>query len=358
MARTAKLNTEGRPGRAGPSSWVAVSLAVLLAHWAALAWLAAGWQEPHALRPLATPMFTRQIAPEAPQPPPVSQPKAAPAPMKRSPSAMESVAVASLPASPTPTASLPEEATADTSLAANTTDTIATTPGDSAAAATTSTAAATAYLDSWPADTRLSYRLGGDFRGELHGSARVQWQREAQRYQVRIEIDIGWLASVAMTSQGEVMPDGLFPRAYEEQLPGKRRNALLDESSITLGNGSKVARPEGVQDTASQFVELAHQFATGRKALETGGQLSVWLARPGGVDLWTYDVVEQLTLQLPLLGPVQAFHLKPRPIAKPRGNITAELWLAPSLQYLPVRIRIQMGEASFVDLLAERIEQR
>ncbi len=357
MARTAKLSPDGRRGRAGISSWVAVSLTVLLAHWATLAWLAAGWKEPPALRPLATPMFTRQIAPEAPQRPPTPTPKAAPAPKKKALPAIESVANASLPESQTPTTALPEEASEDSSLAAGTTTQTTATPPGEASADTTATPA-NAYLDSWPADTRLSYQLGGDFRGELHGNARVQWQREAQRYQVRIEIDIGLLASVAMTSQGEVTPDGLFPRAYEEQLPGKRRNALLEEGSITLGNGSKVARPEGVQDTASQFVELAHQFATGRKALEAGGSLSVWLARPGGVDLWTYDVVEQVTLQLPLLGPVQAFHLKPRPIVKPRGNVTAELWLAPSLQYLPVRVRISLGEASFVELLAERIEQR
>ena len=53
-----------------------------------------------------------------------------------------------------------------------------------------------------------------------------------------------------------------------------------------------------------------------------------------------------------------AFHLKPRPIANARGNITAEMWFAPSLQYLPVRIRVNMGETAFVDLMVEKIEQR
>jgi hypothetical protein len=55
---------------------------------------------------------------------------------------------------------------------------------------------------------------------------------------------------------------------------------------------------------------------------------------------------------------VQAFHLKPRPIANPRGNITAEMWFAPSLQYLPVRIRVNMGDDVNIDLIVDKIEQR
>jgi hypothetical protein len=86
--------------------------------------------------------------------------------------------------------------------------------------------------------------------------------------------------------------------------------------------------------------------------------VDVWLARPGGVDLWTYDVVGIEPLALDKLGTVAAYHLKPRTIANARGNITAEIWYAPSLQYLPVRIRINTGEADYLDLAVQAIEQR
>ena len=135
------------------------------------------------------------------------------------------------------------------------------------------------------------------------------------------------------------------------------RRATLREETILLGNGQVVPRPAGVQDTASQFVELSHRFASGRERLEVGRSVQVWLARPGHLALWTYDIVARETLQTPGLGPVEAFHLKPRPLANPRGNITAEMWFAPSLQYLPVRIKVNMDPA-YVDLLVESIEQR
>jgi hypothetical protein len=119
-----------------------------------------------------------------------------------------------------------------------------------------------------------------------------------------------------------------------------------------------VPRPPGVQDAASQFVELAHRFASGEDRLEVGRSVTLWLARPGGVDRWTYDIVGRDTLQTPQLGPIDAFHLKPRPLDQPRGNITAEIWFAPSLQYLPVRIRLDMdGKDTYLDLVVLDIQQ-
>ncbi len=214
-------------------------------------------------------------------------------------------------------------------------------------------------LDGWPADTRLSYRLGGLFRhGELHGNARVQWQRLDQRYQTRVDIDITLLVSLAMTSQGEVTPEGLKPQAYEELRRGGARTARMDEDSIVLSDGRRLQRPPGVQDTASQFVELSHRFSSGKEALEVGRSVNIWMARPGGVDLWTYDIIGLDTLRTPDFGPVEAYHLIPRPIEKARGNITAEIWFAPSLQYLPVRIKVNMGEDTYVDLMVQKIEQQ
>lgn len=226
------------------------------------------------------------------------------------------------------------------------------------AVADTATAPAAPGLEDWPLDTRVNYRLGGVFRsGNLHGDARVQWLRRDQRYEVRIDIDVTLLARLVMTSQGEVTPHGLNPGIYEEQRRSGMRRATLREDTILLGNGEVVPRPAGVQDTASQFVELSHRFASGRERLEVGRSVQVWLARPGHLALWTYDIVARETLQTPGLGPVEAFHLKPRPLANPRGNITAEMWFAPSLQYLPVRIKVNMDPA-YVDLMVESIEQR
>jgi Protein of unknown function (DUF3108) len=331
---------------------------VILLHTLVLAWLASQWHQPAPLQTVPPPIFTRQITrPTAP----VQALHARAASQRVSPSdaarpvpATESDRPQPPPAEASPPAPATEPAvTTSASIpdaASPTTPRPADTPVDTRGAGSTT--------GEWPADTRLSYRLGGHFRGELHGDARVQWQHEAGHYQTRVEIDIGWLIRASLTSQGLVGPANLHPLIYEEQVRGVRRRVVLDERGITLQGGARVARPDAVQDTASQFVELAHRFATGQASLEVGHPVTVWLARPGGVDLWTYDVTERVTLATPALGPVDAFHLKPRPLAQPRGPITAEIWFAPGLQYLPVRIRIQLTGDSFIDLLVDKIEQR
>ena len=227
-----------------------------------------------------------------------------------------------------------------------------------AAAAAASAAAAAASLDRWPTDTRLTYQLTGYFRGPLVGDARVLWQREGDRYQVRLDVSIPLFGTQVLTSQGAVAPDGLLPRAYEELRPGKRRFAQLGDEVVVLENGRTLPRPPGVQDTASQFMELSQRFATGKDVLEVGRTVTVWLARPGGLDQWTYDIVERETLRTPQLGELEAFHLKPRGLGMPRGNISAEMWIAPSLQYLPVRIKVLMGNEAWLDLVVDHIEQR
>jgi hypothetical protein len=224
--------------------------------------------------------------------------------------------------------------------------------------------------DTWPAATRLSYVVTGYYRGDLHGSARVQWQREGDtgatgaantRYQVQLDLYALGFTLFTMTSQGELGTQGLSPKVYEERRPGGARRVWFEGDLLRLDDGRKVPLPALAQDTASQFVELGHRFSTGREVLQVGREVAIWLARPGGVDLWTYDVVGEETLRAGELGNISAFRLKPRPLANPRGNVMAEIWFAPSLQFLPVRVRISMGleqgSETFVDLLVERIEQ-
>ena len=335
---------------------------VLLVHTLALNWLSRELAQAPLLQPLATPMFTRLLQPEAPAAVPAPPRKPAAARPKRA--AVTAITRAgALP--PAPAASAPEppaqpvaQPAQEPASAPESTTAAATPPAPEPAQPASAPAANS--LDSWPADTRLNYRLGGQYRGtaELHGSARVQWQREGERYQTRVDMVLTGLTSFVMTSQGEVTPQGLLPRVYEELRTSGPRGARLGDDTIALANGSSVPRPPGVQDTASQFVELSHRFATGKDALEVGRSVSFWMARPGAVDLWTYDIVGKEMLQSSELGSFEAFHLKPRPIANPRGNVTAEMWFAPSLQYLPVRIRVNMGEATYVDLMVVKIEQR
>nr|WP_236599158.1 DUF3108 domain-containing protein [Ramlibacter monticola] len=324
------------------------------------------------LQPAAPSPVVAAAAPVAPAKPPA---RAAPKPKPPASSAKEveekppePVAQAEPPPELPPppeeaVAQAPEPAASEPLAAASAALTAASEPVAAASApagAASAPATDTASLDQWPTDTRLTYEVTGEYRDRVHGEAHVQWQREGNRYQVRLDVTIRIVVPITqtLTSQGEVTPAGLLPRAYEElRTGGKRRTTQFGDEVVITEKGT-LPRPPGVQDTASQFVELSQRFATGKEVLAVGRTVKFWLARPGGMDEWTYDVAERETLHLPRLGPVETFHLKPRPIANPRGNITAEMWFAPSLQYLPAKIRVIMGTEAWLDLVVDQIEQR
>jgi len=286
----------------------------------------------------------------APAPPPPAR-----APKRRAPvrpaepaaSAAEAVAAAaSEPISPPPAETVVAQAPAP--------------PEPPASAAAPPAAAASAFQ--WPGSTRLSYVLTGHYRGEINGSAQVEWVRVGMRYQVHLDVVVGLpfapLLTRRMTSEGQLTPQGLYPERYDEEskqaFRDRRRLAIrFEDDGIVMPDGRRRERWAGVQDAASQFVQLSYLFTTQPELLTPGRTVEVPLALPRNVDRWIYDVLALEPVDTPF-GAVDAFHLKPRRVATRGSDLTAEIWFAPTLAYLPVRIRIRQDADTFIDLVIRR----
>jgi hypothetical protein len=213
----------------------------------------------------------------------------------------------------------------------------------------------------WPPSTRLSYTLSGDFRGPVVGTATVEWLRSGARYQVHMDVSAGLLFSRRVSSEGEITPEGLQPRRYDEETKvvwrdARRLTVWLDGDRVRLSNGTEAPRPAGVQDSASQFVQMTWLFTTRPQLLERGRTVEIPLALPRRVEPWVYEVLETETLYTPA-GPVEAVHVKPRREGR-TNELTAEMWVAPSLQYLPVRLLIRQDAQTYIDLLIDRLPQQ
>ncbi len=237
----------------------------------------------------------------------------------------------------------------------------AATPGPNGVAAPEAAASSARAGFEWPPSTQLRYVLKGNYRGEVEGSARVQWVRQGPRYQVQLDVAIGPsfapLMSRSMVSEGEVSDQGLAPRRYEERTRigfSSRQLAMsFDRDRATLANGSSVTAPRGMQDASSQFVQLSYLFTMNPGLLKPGATVAFPVALPRRVDQWTYDVVGEEILATPI-GDLKTFHLRPRRDSPRQGELVAQAWYAPSLQYLPVRILIHQDAETFIDMLLER----
>lgn len=235
----------------------------------------------------------------------------------------------------------------------------------SAAPAPAPTGAARATAFAWPASTRLSYVLTGNYRGDIHGTAQVEWVRSGNHYQVHMDVTVGLsflpLMSRRMTSDGQLTPEGLVPRSYDEdsKVAGRdrwRSTIRFEPDGIFLPNGRRRERWSGVQDAASQFVQMTYLFTIKPELLTPGNTVEIPLALPRNVDWWLYDVLGHETLHTPF-GALDAVHLKPRRVARKGGDLTSEIWFAPSLAFLPARIRIQQDDNTYIDLMIKRKPQ-
>ena len=209
----------------------------------------------------------------------------------------------------------------------------------------------------WPVSTRMRYELTGNFRGEVHGDAQVEWVRAGSRYQVHLDVSVGLLASRRMSSEGEITAEGLAPRRYDQETrvafnDAQRSSVRFEGDQVWLTNGQVIPRWPGVQDTVSQFVQLAWMFDSQPGRLRVGEVVELPLAMPRRVSVWVYDVVEEETLYTPF-GEVQAFHLKPRREPRAGGDMVVDIWIAPQLRHLPVRFRIRPDPEAYFDLMLD-----
>jgi hypothetical protein len=233
---------------------------------------------------------------------------------------------------------------------------------DAAAPPPPASAASAGEPFDWPASTRVSFNLSGNYRGEVTGNAQVEWIRVGSRYQVNLDLLIGPefapIISRRMRSEGDLTADGLTPNRYDEDTQAVFRNrrqvsVLFEPDAIVLANGDRRERWRGTQDSASQFVQLTYLFTTRPELLRVGRSVEVPLALPRNVDRWIYDVIDEVVIDTPF-GPLPTFHLKPRRVRKMTSELSAEIWFAPQLRYLPVRIRIEQDPSTFVDLVIAR----
>lgn len=324
---------------------------------------------------LAPPPVVAPAVPPAPSPPrrvtrpaPAASAASAPAPK------VEQVAAAPL-VDPAPEVAPPEATTPEPQAAE---EAAASAPEPAAAAASAvvptliaqaasapepaAAAASAAESFDWPPSTRLRYELSGNVRGEVHGDAQVEWVRSGTRYQVHLDVTVGLpiapLMTRRMSSDGDLGPEGLTPRRYDEDTkvafrPRRRVTMVFGPDVVLLPDGRRLPRWPGLQDTASQFVQLSWMFTLNPQRLRVGNTIEFGLALPRSVDRWVYDVLAEEPVYTPF-GEVPAFHLKPRRLSRPGNELRAEIWFAPQLRYLPVRIRIEQDAETYVDLVLAR----
>ncbi|MCH8178527.1 MAG: DUF3108 domain-containing protein [Proteobacteria bacterium] len=218
----------------------------------------------------------------------------------------------------------------------------------------------------WPVATKVSFKMEGYFRGPISGQASVEWVRKDSRYQVHIDASVGPsfapLGSWRLTSEGEIQPQGLHPSLYENinRLLVKTsapRLVKMDEDEVTHPDGKRYPRPADVQDPASFMIQLAYRFTLNPELLKPGNSFDMNVVTQRKLEQLTFEVVGNDMVRTPI-GNVPVVHVRPRKAVTDGGALPADVWFAPGLQYLPVRIYIKMNDEVFMDMQMDRAPQQ
>lgn len=353
------MKTPGPPGLRLLAGLTAAVVAVhLLALQQASMSLSAG--DAPALRAVA--LNTRTVLPPAPEPAPAPTPPPsppAPAPKARKP-AKPAAAPPSLPEAPIFQSNLPDPIAERPEPAidsvASVTPTVAVSLTETAPAPTAAASGAEgAPVDgatlnaAVPASVRLLYNLEGQARN-LQYTARgeVLWRQDGQRYHLLLTVSAFLIGSRSQTSEGDITPQGLAPRRYADKWRGEQAAHFNRETGriIFSVNTPEAALLPGAQDRLSLFIQIGALMAADPKRMTAGNRFTLQTVSTREAEPWIITADGEESLPLPG-GEVIAYKFSRAP--RRPYDTRLELWIAPSLNYLPVRIRVTQSNGDFVD---------
>ena len=194
-------------------------------------------------------------------------------------------------------------------------------------------------------------------RGALRGAGELTWRPGASGYVARLEGRIAGFSILTWVSEGGFDAAGLAPVRYTDKRRGKSElaaNFQRGAGKITFsGPSTEYPLLPGSQDRMSWMIQIAAIASADPKRLSTGARLAMYVVGArGDAEVWAFKVqgVEDVATGD---NPVQAIKLLREP-RKPQDT-RVEVWLAPSLHYLPVRARL-VNEGSALELLMQTAE--
>lgn len=198
-----------------------------------------------------------------------------------------------------------------------------------------------------PPSARLQYEVFGQAKGfDYRADGVLDWRLDGQAYEARLELSMPLLGKRVQTSRGGVGPEGLRPERFADLRRGEKATHFDRASNrIRFSNNAPEAElMPGAQDRLSLFLQLGGLVRAQARA--AGQAISFQVAGVGDAEVWQFEVGELETLRLPA-GEVQARSFKRTP-RKPHDS-TVEVWLAPGMNHLPVRLRVTQANGDLAD---------
>lgn len=199
-----------------------------------------------------------------------------------------------------------------------------------------------------PQQFELVYRF--TFNNQYVGNVTDRFKREGSQYRLTSEARPNvrlalLLPMLTLTSEGSMQAERFVPRRYQQvrsNAPGKKVAADFDWSRKIVthqykGKSQQASLPDGTQDALTQL----YAFTLAGKL---PAQLKFPVSNGRKIIHYRYEKLPGGKLQTPL-GAYETVEYR-RVVDEP-DETAISVWIAPALNYLPVRIRVREESGAF-----------
>ena len=215
-----------------------------------------------------------------------------------------------------------------------------------------------------PPSADLNYSIGARQHGfNLSGDALLTWRASDAKYTVGAESRVAMLGKLTENrSSGVVDAWGLAPTEYYDKRFRKDPTTATfdrDSKTITFSEGDKSYPIKGgEQDRVSISWQLVAVARAAKDRFKPGSEWKFFVVGPHDADPWTFRVVGREKVQAgAAFGEVDAVHVMRAPPPDSKDQ-TLDLWLAPGLEWYPVKLRFTDSDRDYVEQTLEKITKK
>jgi hypothetical protein len=200
-----------------------------------------------------------------------------------------------------------------------------------------------------PVPVKMHYDVQVTLRGiPVSGQSTLHWRHDGNTYDARLEVTGALLPTRVQTSSGVVTREGLQPMRFSDKARSEEATHFDRDAGkvIFSSNRPQADLMEGAQDRLSIVLQLAAIVGGNPAYYPPGTSIAIPTAGTRESETWVFTVEGEEELDLPA-GRLRGMKLQRLP--RKAYDSRVELWLAPGLDYAPVRLRLTYPNGDSLD---------
>jgi hypothetical protein len=220
----------------------------------------------------------------------------------------------------------------------------------------------TKYKFDLPPSADLHYAVKAQQSGlMLDGNATVTWRASDHKFTVTTEVRAMLAGKVLEdSSEGIIDAYGLAPITFTEKRFRKdatttsfdRTNKVIHFSASDLTYPLR----GGEQDRNSAIWQLISVARAAPARFRPSSEWTFFVAGQRDADPWTFKVIKQEQITTPM-GNMNTFHIL-KTTSGGSNHQKVDIWLAPSLEWFPVRLRYTDPDSDFIEQSITSIDKK